>query len=97
MDNLTQENYTEPKVPDNPIRYLEEYNRSVGRLVMLMSPLLLLTVWVNIYLVLKIILYFSRIYYKCVEKKDSTVCSGEFKCKERCENCTGEIFLKTYT
>ena len=30
----------------------------------------------------------------CAEKKEKTVCLGEFECKKGCENCTGRIFLK---
>ena len=44
-----------------------------------------------------IILYFVKMYNDCVEKKNKTVCKGEVKCKEGCENCVGKIFLETYT
>ena len=36
-------------------------------------------------------------YKDCVKKKNKTVCKGEVKCKEGCENCEGKIFLETYT
>ena len=32
--------------------------------------------------------------YLCAEKKEKTVCSGEFECKKGCGNCSGRIFLK---
>ena len=35
-------------------------------------------------------------YNYCVKKKNKTVCEGEVKCKEGCENCVGKIFLETY-
>ena len=62
-----------------------------------MSPLLLLTIWVNIYIFFNIILFFAKMYNECMEKKNKTVCTGELKCKKGCENCVGKIFLQTYT
>ena len=95
MYNLTQENnLTEPKLPENPLIYFEEYN---NKLLLWMSPLLLLTIWVNIYIFFNIILFFAKMYNECMEKKNKTVCTGEFKCKKGCENCVGKIFLQTYT
>ena len=95
MYNLTQENHlTEPKLPENPLIYFEEYN---NKLLLWMSPLLLLTIWVNIYIFFNIILFFAKMYNECMEKKNKTVCTGEFKCKKGCENCVGKIFLQTYT
>ena len=44
-----------------------------------------------------IMLYFAKLYNDCVDKKNKTVCAGEFKCKKGCENCVGKIFLETYT
>ena len=51
-----------------------------------MAPLLVFTVWVNIYTFFNIILYFVKMYNDCVEKKNKTVCKGEVKCKEGCKN-----------
>ena len=59
-----------------------------------MSPLLLVAVWVNIYILFYIILFLVKMYYKCVEK-DKTICAGEYNCKKSCEQCTGKIFLET--
>ena len=96
MDNLTHDivNYSKPKLPENPIIYLEEYN---NQLLMWMSPLLILTVWVNIYILFNIFLFFAKLYTDCTHKKNKTVCEGEFKCRKGCENCAGKIFLQTYT
>ena len=95
MYNLTQgNNLTEPKLPENPLIYFEEYNH---KLLLWMSPLLLLTIWVNIYIFFIIILFFAKMYDECMEKKNKTLCTGEFKCKKGCENCVGKIFLQTYT
>ena len=95
MDNITQVSYSNYSLPDNPIRYFEEYNNSLGRLIMLLSPLLVLTVWVNVYIVFKLILYLTKLYYTCVNRKNSATCAGEIKCKKGCENCVGNIYLKT--
>ena len=94
MFNLTAGNFTEPMLPENPLTYFEEYNY---KLLLWMTPLLVLTIWVNMYILFNIILYFAKLYNNCVEKKDKTVCAGEFKCKKGCENCVGKIFLETYT
>ena len=94
MYNLTLGNNTEPKIPDIPLVYFEEYK---NKLLLWMSPLLLLTIWLNIYILFNTILFFSKMYNDCVNKKNKTVCAGEIKCKEGCENCVGKIFLETYT
>ena len=95
MYNLTDvKNDTQPKLPENPLIYFEENN---NKLLLWMSPLLVLTVWVNIYIFFNIILFFAKMYNDCVDKKNKTVCAGEFKCKKGCENCVGKIFLETYT
>ena len=95
MYNWTDvKNETQPKLPENPLIYFEEYN---NKLLLWMSPLLLLTIWVNIFIFFNIILFFAKMYNNCVKKKDKTVCAGEVKCKKGCENCVGKIFLETYT
>ena len=50
-----------------------------------------------IYIFFNIILFFAKMYNDCVDKKNKTVCAGECKCKKRCKNCVGKIFLETYT
>ena len=90
MYNLTGViNDTQPKQPENPLIYFEEYN---NKLLLWMSPLLLVTVWVNIFILFNIILFFAKMYNDCVDKKNKTVCGGECKCKKGCENCVGKIF-----
>ena len=89
--NLTAVNLTEPMLPENPLTYFEEYNNKV---LLWMAPLLVFTVWVNIYTFFNIILYFVKMYNDCVEKKNKTVCKGEVKCKEGCKNCVGKIFFR---
>ena len=49
MSNFTHEtNYTEPTLPEFPLVYFEDYYKKI---LLWMSPLLLLTVWVNMYIV----------------------------------------------
>ena len=66
MLNLTAVNLTEPILPENPLTYFEEYNNKV---LLGMTPLLVFTVWVNIYILFNIILYFVKMYNDCVEKR----------------------------
>ena len=64
MYNLTYENnYTEAKIPENPLIYFEDYNK---KLLLWMSPLLLLTVWVNMYIVFNVCLFLLK-YIMIVE------------------------------
>ena len=79
MLNLTAVNLTEPILPENPLTYFEEYNNKV---LLWMAPLLVFTVWVNIYTFFNIILYFVKMYNDCVKKKNKTVCKGEFNVKK---------------
>ena len=86
-------NDTIPNVPEIPLTYYEE---NYKKLLLWMSPLLLVTVWVNIYILFYVILFLVKMYYKCVDKKDKTVCAGELNCKKSCEQCTGKIFVESY-
>ena len=90
MSNLTQDilygiNYSQPLLPENPIRYVVD-NVHFTRLML---------IWLTIYGVnviwCKLFNILSNLY---VEKREKTVCSGEFKCQKGCENCTGRIILK---
>ena len=102
MDNLTQDtlpmhidNYSEPVLPDHPIRYVEKHNVRIATLMLMMAPLWVLSGWLTIYGLIIFFCKLSNIVYKtCVEKKQKTVCEGEFECKKGCENCNGRIFLK---
>ena len=56
MDNLTQDtlpmhidNYSEPVLPDHPIRYVEEHNVRIAILMLMMTPLWVLSGWLTIY------------------------------------------------
>ena len=99
MSNLTQDilhgnNYSQPLLPENPIRYVVD-NVHFTRLMLMLIPFWVLSIWLTIYGVNVIFCkLFNMVYNLCVEKKEKTVCSGEFECKIGCENCTGRIFLK---
>ena len=99
MSNLTQDilygnNFSEPLLPENPIRYVVD-NVHFTRLMLMMIPFWVLSIGLTSYGV-NIILckLFNVVYNLCVEKKEKTVCSGEFECKKDCEHCAGRIFLK---
>ena len=95
MSNLTKDilygnNFSEPLLPENPIRYVAN-NINFTRLMLMMIPFWVLSIWLTLYGVSVI---FCKLYNLCVEKEENTVCSGEFECKKGCENCAGRIFLK---
>ena len=67
MFNLTAGNYTEPILPGNPLTYLEEYNY---KLLLWMTPLLVSTIWVNMYILFR--------WFKFTLKPPYTVAIGNF-------------------
>ena len=89
------DNYSEPVLPDHPIRYIEEHNVRIATLMLMMAPLWVLSGWLTIY---GLIIFSVSCQILCIrlvlKKKQKTVCEGEFECKKGCENCTGRIFLK---
>ena len=94
MSNYTYEkNYTTPNLPEYPLIYYDDHK---NKLLLWISPLIVLTVWVNIYIFFNAILFLVKMYTNCVEEKNKSICTGEFKCKKGCENCVGNIFLETY-
>ena len=99
MSNLTKDilygnNYSEPLLPENPIRYVVD-NVHFTRLMLMMIPFLVLSIWLTLYGINVILCkLFNVVYNLCVEKKEKTVCLGEFECKKGCEHCAGRIFLK---
>ena len=97
MSNLTVDisygYYSEPLLPENPIRYVVDNVHST-RLMLMLIPFWVLSIWLTLYGVNVILCkLFNVVYNLCVEKKDKTVCSGEFECKKG-EHCAGRIFLK---
>ena len=99
MSNLTQDilygnNYSQPLLPENPIRYVVD-NVHFIRLMLMMIPFWVLSIWLTVYGVNVILCkLFNVVYNLCIEKKEKTVCSGEFECKKGCEHCAGRNFLK---
>ena len=99
MSNLTVDilygnNYSEPLLPENPIRYVAN-NINFTRLMLMMIPFWVFSIWLTLYGLSVIFCKLSNIMYNlCVETEENNVCSGEFECKKGCENCAGRIFLK---
>ena len=63
------DNYSEPVLPDHPIRYVEEYNIRIATLMLMMTPLWVLSCWLTIYGLIIFFCKLSNIVYKtCVEK-----------------------------
>ena len=87
MSNLTQDilignNYSQPLLPENPIRYVVD-NLDFTRLMLMLIPFWVLSIWLTIYGVNVILCkLFTIISNLCVEKKDKTVCSGELNVKK---------------
>ena len=102
MDNLTVRiftddinNYTEPRLPENLIRYSEEDKHQIETLLLIMAPLWVMCAWFVICILIIIFNYLSDVVKEiCVKKYKKTTCSGEFKCKQGCENCAGRIFYR---
>ena len=99
MENLTGSvlltNYTEPRLPENPIRYSRESDDRIKTLMLMMAPLWVMSAWFVIYI---LIIFFN---YTCdavkkiyIKRNKKTTCSGEFKCKKGCENCAGRLFYR---
>ena len=97
MDNsstviYTEDNYTEPILPDNPIRYSETKNYNM------------LTFAPSIFVISILLLFLLQVLLKgilnCIQnirmnrrKKQNTKIVAEMTCKE-CEQCAGSLFCK---
>ena len=87
MSNLTQDilygnNYSQPLLPGNPIRYVVD-NVHFNRLMLMLIPFWVLSIWLTIYGVNVILCkLFKVVYNLCVEKKEKTVCSGKLNVKK---------------
>ena len=93
-DKLYGNNYSESLLPENPIRYVVDNVHFTG-LMLMMIPFWVLSIWLTLYGINVILCkLFNVVYNLCVEKKEKTVCSGEFECKKGCEHCAGRVFLK---
>ena len=87
MSNLTQDilygnNYSQPLLPENPIRYVVD-NVHFNRLMLMLIPFYVLSIWLTIYGVNVILCkLFNVVYNLCVEKKEKTVCQGNLNVKK---------------
>ena len=75
MSNLAKDilygnNYSEPLLPENTIRYVVD-NVHFTRLMLMMIPFWVLSIWLNLYGINVILCkLFNVVYNLCVEKKE---------------------------
>ena len=87
MFNLTQDilygnNYSQPLLPENPIRYVVD-NVHFNRLILMLIPFYVLSIWLTIYGVNVILCkLFNVVYNLCVEKKKKLYVQGNLNVKE---------------
>ena len=81
MSNLTKDilygnNYSEPLLPENPIRYVVD-NVHFTRLMLMMIPFWVLSIWLTLYGINAILCkLFNVVYNLCVEKKKNCMFRG---------------------
>ena len=86
MSNLTQDilygnNYSQPLLPENPIRYVVD-NVHFNRLILMLIPFYVLSIWLTIYGVNVILCkLFNVVYNLCVEKKKKLYVQGNLNVK----------------
>ena len=87
MSNLTQDilygnNYSQPLLPENPIRYVVD-NVHFNRLMLTLIPFWVLSIWLTIYGVNVILCkLFNVVYNLCVEKKEKLYVQENFNVKK---------------
>ena len=87
MSNLTQDilygnNYSQPLLPENPIRYVVD-NVHFNRLMLMLIPFYVLSIWLTIYGVNVILCkLFNVVYNLCVEKKKKLYVQGNLNVKK---------------
>ena len=75
MSNITKDilygnSYSEPLLPENPIRYVVD-NVHLTRLMLMMIPFWVLSIWLTLYGINVILCkLFNVVYNLCVEKKE---------------------------
>ena len=97
MSNLTKDilygnNYSEPLLPENPIRYVVD-NVHFTRLMLMMIPFWVLSIWLTLYGI-NVILYklFNVVYNLCVEKKKKLYVQGNLNVKKVVNTVLVEYF-----
>ena len=87
MSNLTKDilygnNYSEPLLPENPIRYVVD-NVQFTRLMLMMIPFWVLSIWLTLYGINVILSkLFNVVYNLCVEKKKKPYVQGNLNVKK---------------
>ena len=100
MDNLTQEtlfiymdNYSKPVLPDNPIRYVEEHNDRIVTLMLMMTPLCIMSSLLSIYGLIILFCKMSDIVYNiCSKKTRELYVQGNLNVKKVVKTVLGEYF-----
>ena len=97
MSNLTKDilygnNYSEPLLPENPIRYVV-YNVHFTRLMLMMIPFWVLSIWLTLYGINVILCkLFNVVYNLCVEKKKKLYVQGNLNVKKVVDTVLVEYF-----
>ena len=97
MSNLTKDilygnNYSEPLLPENPIRYVVD-NVHFTRLMLLMIPFWVLSIWLTLYGINVILCkLFNVVYNLCVEKKKKLYVQGNLNVEKVVNTVLVEYF-----
>ena len=97
MSNLTKDilygnNYSEPLLPENPIRYVVD-NVHLTRLMLMMIPFWVLSIWLTLYGINVILCkLFNVVYNLCVEKKKKLYVQGNLNVKKVVNTVLVEYF-----
>ena len=97
MSNLTKDilygnNYSEPLLPENPIRYVVD-NVHFTRLMLMMIPFWVLSIWLTLYGINVIFCkLFNVVYNLCVEKKEKLYVQGNLNVKKVVNTVLVEYF-----
>ena len=97
MSNLTKDilygnNYSEPLLPENPIRYVVD-NVHFTRLMLMMIPFWVLSIWLTLYGINVILCtLFNVVYNLCVEKKKKLYVQGNLNVKKVVNTVLVEYF-----
>ena len=97
MSNLTKDilygnNYSEPLLPENPIRYVVD-NVHFTRLMLMMIPFWVLSIWLTLYGINVILCkLFNVVYNLCVVKKKKLYVQGNLNVKKVVNTVLVEYF-----
>ena len=97
MSNLTKDilygnKYSEPLLPENPIRYVVD-NVHFTRVMFMMIPFWVLSIWLTLYGINVILCkLFNVVYNLCVEKKKKLYVQGNLNVKKVVNTVLVEYF-----